>query len=629
MPLDLSEPASRVRALTTRLLLRMGLHDDSFILLLAVIVGIVTAVAAVGFHELILVVRNILYLGAGQDLLYHRGLLLLAVFPAAGGLLVGLISRYLFRAREGHGIVDVIESVLRAGGFQSPRIALEKIITAGITIGSGGSAGAEGPIVQIGAGLASGVGQLFRVARNQMPVLIGCGSAAGISAIFNAPFGGVLFTLEVILQDFSIRAFTPVVLASVIAQTTELLLFKLMNHAENFHPIFDVSPDAIRMHEALHWGQVGNFVLLGVICGLLGVSLTRMMGASERFFGSLKMPISLKPALGGALMGLMGVVYILISHRLLNVPKPVPFDTYPMPAFFSDGYGFIEQLLSPAYKVYGPGGLTMLILLTCLCGLKLVATCLTLGSGGSGGVIAPSLFLGATGGAVLGALLQRTGLFYSIRPEMYALVGMGAVLAAVVHAPLASILIVFEVTEDYKVMVPAMLACVVATGIARVIFRDSIYTMTLRMRGIRFGGAGDLTLLRRISVEQVTLEPASVVHTNDPFQKILELSASTGTVDFVVVDANQDYAGMIVQDDINTALLQREAVPLLVADEVMRRDIPLVRHTDDLATVMEAFTLYDVSRLPVTMNSRPKQVIGLISRTGLMRRYQQGLAEPV
>jgi chloride channel protein, CIC family len=401
-----------------------------------------------------------------------------------------------------------------------------------------------------------------------------------------------------------------------------------MNQPGNFHPIFDVSPDAIRLHEALHWAHVGNFVLLGLLCGLLGVSLTRLMGSSERFFGWLKMPAVLKPALGGALMGMMGVVYILISQQLLKVPKPVPFETYPMPAFFSDGYGFIEQLLSPAYRAYGPQGLSILILLTCLCGLKLLATCLTLGSGGSGGVIAPSLFLGATAGAVVGALLQRTGWFYNIRPEMYALVGMGAVLAAVVHAPLASILIVFEVTEDYKVMVPAMLACIIATAIARVIFRDSIYTASLRMRGIRFGGAGDLTLLRRISVEQVTLEPASIVHTNDPFQKILELSASTGTGNFVVVDAKQDYAGMIVQDDIKTALLQREAVPLLVADEVMRTDIPLVRHTDDLAAVMEAFSRYDVSHLPVTMNSRPKQVIGLISRTGLMRRYQQGLVEP-
>src|SRR5262249_43524253 len=157
--------------------------------------------------------------------------------------------------------------------------------------------------------------------------------------------------------------------------------------------------------------------------------------------------------------------------------KPTSFLQYPMPAFFGDGYGFIEQLLSPDYYTsHGAAEQKLLILLAFLCGIKIVATCLTLGSGGSGGIIAPSLFLGATCGAVIGSLFQRSHLFHEVHPEMYALVGMGAVLAAVVHAPLASILICFEVTEDYKVMVPAMLACVVATATARVLFPDSIYS---------------------------------------------------------------------------------------------------------------------------------------------------------
>ncbi len=438
MNMDVTEPAARLRGVVTRFLSRWGFKEDSFILILAVIVGIVTAAAAVGFHELILLVRNNLYERAGEDWLYHGvGMLLLVAFPAAGGLLVGLVSIYLFRIREGHGIVDVVESVVRTSGFQSPLVALEKILTAGITIGSGGSAGAEGPIVQIGAGIASGIGQFFRVARNQMPVLIGCGSAAGISAIFNAPFGGVLFTLEVILQDFSIKAFTPVVVASVIAQVTELLLFKMMHHAQEFHPIFDVSPDAIRTHEALRFGQVGNFVVLGLICGLVGLGLTRLMNKSEEKFADLKAPSVLKPAIGGALLGLMGVFYVLIFGRLvLHVTKPVPFSAYPMPAFFGDGYGFIEQLLSPAYYLsHGAAEEKLLILLAFLCGIKIVATCLTLGSGGSGGVIAPSLFLGATVGAVMGALLQHSHWFYEVHPEVYALVGMGAALAAVIHAP--------------------------------------------------------------------------------------------------------------------------------------------------------------------------------------------------
>jgi chloride channel protein, CIC family len=625
MALSVSEPASRLRTSATRLLSRFGFREESFLMILAVLIGMVTAAAAVGFHELILAVRDSLYLRAGEQWLYGRGMWLLVAFPAAGGLIVGVITRYVFRTREGHGVVDVMESVIRTSGFQRPSTAIEKILTAAITIGSGGSAGAEGPIVQIGAAIASAFGQIFRVARQYMPTLIGCGSAG---AIFNAPFGGVLFTLEVILQDFSIRAFTPVVVASVIAQVTELLLFRLIHKAGEFHPIFALSPDTVQLHEALQWGQVGSYVMLGLLCGAVALGLIRFMQIAEREFTKLKFPTPLKPALGGALVGVLGVIYILVFGRfILHVPKPVPFAQYPMPAFFGDGYGFIEELLSPAYKAYLPGAGSILFLLACLCVLKLVATCVTLGSGGSGGVIAPSLFLGATVGAVTGALLQRTGWVQPIQPEMYALVGMGAVLAAVVHAPLASILIVFEVTEDYKVMVPAMLACVVATGLVRLVYADSIYTQSLRKRGIRLG-PGDFTLLRRMNVEQVALEPASVVHPADPFQRILDLAASTGTTNFIVIDDKGDYVGMIVSEDLQTTLLGKEAVPLLVVSELMRRDVPVVKNTDDLAEVLDQFSRHNVGHLPVAVHGREKHVIGLISRAGLMKKYQEGLSRP-
>jgi chloride channel protein, CIC family len=630
MGMDVTEAAARMRGLVTRVLARWGFREDTFILILAVFVGIITAAAAVGFHELINFVRDGLYLSYGGDGLYRGlGMAMLVVFPALGGLTVGLVSRYVFRIREGHGIVDVVESVVRTSGFQSPMVSLEKILTAGVTIGSGGSAGAEGPIVQIGAGIASGIGQFFRVARSQMPVLIGCGSAAGISAIFNAPFGGVLFTLEVILQDFSLGTLMPVVVSSVMAWVSEQLLFTILNRGQEFHPIFDISPDAIRTHLALRFGQVGNFVVLGLICGLVGLALTRLMGKTEDRFANLKAPTVLKPAIGGLLVGVMGVIYVLIfGHLVLHRLKPVAFEAYPMPAFFGDGYGFIEQLLLSGYYT-SPGLLAhrMIIWLLCLCGIKIVATCLTLGSGGSGGVIAPSLFLGATAGAVMGALLQHAHWFKDVQPEVYALVGMGAVLAAVVHAPMASIVICFEVTEDYKVMVPAMLACVVAHATARLLYPDSIYTMGLRRRGVEFGASTDRAILRKLTVEDVTLEPATVVHPGEPFQKVLDLSALTNASNFVVVDDAGAYAGLVVSADIQTALLEREAIPLLVVGEMMRVDVPLVKHTDDLGSVLEAFSRHEVSHLPVTMNSRPNHVIGLISRAGLMRKYQQSLAE--
>ena len=528
-PGSLSAPGGRLRVVITRSLQRFGFSDDTFLLLMSIAIGTVTGAAAVGFHELINLIRNMLYGNrqdqAHLDYLYHQGKWLLLVLPAAGGLAVGVISRYVFRTREGHGIVDVVESVVRTSGFQKPTTAIEKILTSAITIGSGGSAGAEGPIVQIGAAIASGVGQVFRVARSQMPILTGCGCAAGISAIFNAPFGGVLFTLEVILQDFSIRSFTPVVLASVIAQVTTQETFRLTNHADDYRAIFAMPPIDVARHALLNWGQVGNFILLGILCGIIGSIFTRTMYWSEHFFSQLKIHKVIRPAIGGLILGGMGLLFVVIpGHKIF------PADVYTMPAFYGDGYGIIQNLLQPGYYSTMAGMTTAMLIL--LCAIKIVGTGVTLGSGGSGGIIAPSVFVGATLGAVVGHLLQRTGWFVGIQPELYSLVAMGAVLAAVVHAPMASILICFELTQDYKVMLPAMLACIIAVAVARSIYPDSVYTLALRSRGVRQGNAGDFSLLRRITVEQVPLDPVSVVGSSDAFQQLLDLSAMTSSYDF-------------------------------------------------------------------------------------------------
>src|SRR5687768_16313721 len=247
--------ATRFRLIAGRILTRLGLGDESFLILLAFVVGVVTAAAAVGFHELIDAVRELCYIDLERRFdLYRKHLWMLVMIPAAGGLAVGIISRMVHRRGEGASVVDVMESVGRSSSGVRPLNAIEKIVTSAITIGTGGSPGAEGPIVTIGAAIASGVGQLFSVARQHMPVLTGCGTAAGISAIFNAPIGGVLFTLEVILQDFSIRTFTPVVLASVIANVTTQAIFRQVHNIPEYQAIFAMPWEA-GMHLTLNWGD--------------------------------------------------------------------------------------------------------------------------------------------------------------------------------------------------------------------------------------------------------------------------------------------------------------------------------------------------------------------------------------
>jgi CIC family chloride channel protein len=628
MPSLFTSAGLRSRVLASRAMARLGLGENAILLPLALIVGIVTGAAAVGFHELINLLRDLLYRHFfTPGFLYGPGVPLLIVLPAAGGLVVGLTAVYVFRSREGHGVVDVMESVMRNSGVIKPASAIEKILTSAITIGSGGSAGAEGPIVQIGAAIASGVGILFQVARAQLPVLIGCGCAAGVSAIFNSPIGGVLFTLEIILLDFSVTAFAPVVLASVISNVTARAI--LLHIDPNSGPaIFQVPPAIVPAVSLLQWGSIPYFVLLGLICGLAGVSLTRLMYWMDERFHRLPIARAIRPAVGGAALGVIGVIYVVgFGWGFLHQAKPIDFKHYPMPAFYGDGYGAVQQLFDPAfYSQFEPHFWHFILLLLFLCLAKIVGSCLTLGSGGSGGVIAPSLFLGGTTGALTGILLHHFHLSESISPALYALIGMGAVLSAVVHAPLASILILVEVTDRHNIILPAMLATVSATGTARLIFPDSVYTLTLRQRGVRMGSGADLSILRRRIVEQVPLEPVTAIPTTAPFERLAELEESTGATDFVATDADGNYAGMVVAADIQTTLLQRDAIPLLLVRDLMRQELPCVQITDDLASVMEIFSRYEVGRLPVCLKGRPGRVVGLISRRALMNEYHQALS---
>jgi CIC family chloride channel protein len=618
----------RFRLLASRAMARLGMGENAILLPLALLVGVVTGAAAVGFHELINLLRDLLYRHIfSSSFLYGKGVPLLILLPAAGGLVVGLAVVYVFRSREGHGVVDVMESVMRNSGVINPGSAIEKIFTSAITIGSGGSAGAEGPIVQIGAAIASGIGILFQVARAQLPVLIGCGSAAGISAIFNSPIGGVLFTLEIILLDFSVKAFAPVVLASVISNVTARAILQHIDPASG-PAIFQVPSSIIPDMSLLQWGSIPNFLLLGLICGLAGVSMTRLMYWMDEFFHHRPIPRALRPAVGGAALGVIGVTYVVVFGWLfLGQDKPIGFNHYPMPAFYGDGYGAVQQMFGPEfYGQFHAHFWHLILLLAFLCLAKIVGSCLTLASGGSGGIIAPSLFLGGTTGALVGALLQHFHLSEHASPSLYALIGMGAVLAAVVHAPLASILILVEVTDRHNIILPAMLATVSATGTARLIFPDSVYTLTLRQRGVRMGSAADLSILRQRIVEQVPLEPVTAVPSTAPFERLAELEESTGATDFVVTDADGNYAGMVVAADIQTTLLQRDAIPLLLVRDLVRHELPCVQITDDLASVMEIFSKYEVGRLPVCLKGRPGRVVGLISRRALMNEYHQALS---
>ena len=257
--------------------------------------------------------------------------------------------------------------------------------------------------------------------------------------------------------------------------------------------------------------------------------------------------------------------------------------------------------------------------------LKLLATCLTLGTGGSGGVFAPSLLMGATLGGAFGMSLTHAGIIDPSSTNAYALVGMAALVAGTTHAPLTAIVMLYEITREPKVILPVMFAAIVAMAAAQLLCRDSIYTLKLRRRGVRVGTVADLTILRRISVAEVERRPAPFVHPEDPLQSLIDVAGQTDATDFVVVDEQGAYLGMVTGRDIHTALLQPEAVSLLVVSELMHPGVPAVTPRNTLDLVLDRFARSHIESLPIANPTDRTYIIGLITRQAVMERYHEEL----
>ena len=587
-----------------RFLKQLGFRQDATLTILAVLIGALTGLGSVIFTKLLGLAHELCYSPEG---LYGGKALLLILLPAAGALLVGLITYYFAREAKGHGVPEVMDAIARKDSVIRPRVAIAKTVASALTIGSGGSAGTEGPIIQIGAALGSTAGQYFQVAKHNMPVLVGCGAAAGISAIFHAPIAGVLFALEIFLRDLNFKTFSPVLIASVMSS---VVVSAILGSNEALFPL--VHPD---MEYGSQWFELGNYVVLGLLCAAAAVFFVRLLYATEDFFGRLRVHHVVKPVIGAVGLGLLGLVtvYFLGDTRIGE------------PGIFGNSYPLIGRCIG-ARADEGAVALDLTIgILLALAVLKTLATCCTLGSGGSGGIFAPSLFLGAVVGYAFGLALQKVGLFAHINPETYALVGMASVVSATTHAPIAGIVILFEMTHNYQIILPVMFSATIALAIAQLLFRDSIYTLKLRRRGISFETLADTAVLRRLDVGMVMQPNFEIVYEDTPLQDVINRAVHLEMTDFIVMDHTDHYKGLLVGQDLRAALLQPESVPFLLAGELARTDVATVSSDESLDKVLDKFSRMEVNSMAVHTEKNKNQFIGFVTRAALMRRYQQEL----
>jgi len=528
-------------------------------------------------------------------------------------------------------VPEVIAAVARNNGVIRPRVSIVKTLASGLCIGTGGSIGREGPIVQIGSSLGSLGGQLLKLAPQHVKVLV----AAGISATFNAPLAGVIFASEIILGNFAIASLTPVVIASVLADVVQAQC-----RTEGFEPTFS------QLHYTYlgTWAQLPSYVVLGLVCGLAAVGFTKLLyyveDVSERRLPSWW----LRAVVFGMLVGVMGVVYTatppVVSPAAARVNERAG---RPLPPLYGVGYDVVDhalhletqppedvenQAVAARDKVVKLDTATMLAdlwWLLPLVFLKPLATSLTLGGGGSGGVFAPSLYMGAMLGASFGIVCNVLVPQFSANPGVYAIVGMGAVVAGTTHGVLSAILIVYEMTNDYRIILPIMAAAGLSSIVAEFIDPDSVYFKKLKRRGEMITRGHELHRLEHITVRDIMVCDFPTVRNTDNVAGIVRVARASPNIESLpVMNEDDQFVGIIHTEELHRVLDTPLSPQLVNADDIATKAPVSVSPDANLIEALYDFGLRDVESLPVEKgNGNSRKLVGLLLRSDVIRRYRE------
>ncbi|MFF1659134.1 chloride channel protein [Streptomyces sp. NPDC058255] len=546
---------------------------------LAVAVGAGAGFGAIVFRWLIEGVTRVMtghadYSSAGRadnPLVPWLGPYFVLLAPVVAGLVYGpLVYRYAREAR-GHGVPEVMYAVARQGGRIPPRVAVVKALASAVCIGGGGSVGREGPIVQIGSALGSTAGVVVRMSEERLRTLVACGAAGGIAATFNAPLAGVFFAMELILAEFTARTFGMVALSSVTASVIGRAVL-------GDRPFLHMPP--MQVH---HLASYALYVLLGLAAGVVGVVFTKVLYWIEDACDAVwRGPEWLRPAVGGVVLGL-----ILLA----------------LPQMYGVGYPVLEKAVI--------GGYGIVFLLVLLVG-KIVASSVTIGIGGSGGVFAPSLFVGAMLGSAWGQLFGIWAPGVTGPAASYALIGMGAVFAGAARAPITAVIITYELSGDYGLILPLMVAVAVATGISHALSRDTVYSAKLRRRGVDLERAGPPA----ITVGEAMEPPPDSLPPDATLGEGVDRLRRTRRSSVPLVDAAGQYQGVVGAMATTDAL--EAGTPLSCRLAELRNFPPAVQPGQELREVLALFTESDDGVLPVLDSTRGHLVGWLSQRAALL-----------
>jgi chloride channel protein, CIC family len=510
--------------------------------------------------------------------------------PALGGLVAGLALYWGLRWVGQQGSTNMLEVVVAGDGRLPFRTALVKSISSLVSIGTGASIGREGAITQMTATLASKWGQLAKWPPYRLRMLVGCGAASGLAAAYNAPIAGAVFAALIVLGNFSMNLFAPLVFASVVATMVSRSFFGI-------DPWYQVPPFPVTSMTQLPW-----FILLGVVSGGMGAAFLKMLQRSEEGFQKLGVPVYTRLALGGLVVGIIAIQF---------------------PGVWGNGYSITNAILHGDYSAEQ----FPLLFLVGLVLAKLLATVATVGSGAVGGVFTPTIFLGAGLGACFGLALHELGGGLDLPTASFAIVGMGSMLAATTRSPLLSMILVFEISLDYSLMPPLMLACVVSILVARRLHPESIYTEPLRMKGLvvsneatRPGAATERT------VGDLMQTPVPPVRENAMLTEIADRFLSSPHNFIPVVDAKQQLIGVVALQDLKEYLSNPNELNAVIAYDVMRPPPPCVTPNQRLLDVLPVVLASEQRNIPVVNTLKENRLVGSLVRAEVLGVFSEAIA---
>ena len=562
--------------------------ENTVMVAVASFIGIMAGIGNIVFRTVTEFVHESIFV-PGHEIVSRGGLwtFLLPLIPVCGMILLMPLSILFPGEVNGYGFPKFLRKVNLEGGIVRFRTIVLKIVSCALTIGTGGSAGVEGPIAQVGGAIGSQVGQFFRVSGDRMKVYIAAGAAGAVGAVFNAPIAGIFFASEIVLLGtYDLSSFSALVISSALATVVSRAYYGQV-------PVFPI-PDYQLVNSFV---EIPLYMFMGVIVGIIAVLHIRVFYSVRDFYADLRLHPLIKPLTGALVVGCIGIVF---------------------PQVMGDGYDYMETILT------GGGALHILVALVFL---KIIATAVTLGSGGAGGVFAPGLFIGAMIGGAFGSVVHSLWPELTATPGAYAAVGIGAFLAAATHAPMTAIFLLFEMTGNYLIIIPVLLASTIGTVVARRLDEDSIDTVDFSREGIDIHEGREMAVLKSIKVGAVVSEDVDFISERANIDQLLTIFQMANSFYFPVIDESGTMTGVVSLQDVKGLLNDEKLRHDRKVGDICTRDVIFLALDDNLHTAMQMFDLKGLDEIPVVESADSRWVVGMLKRRDAIAAYNREIVK--